>query len=210
MNKTLKIIICAVTLFKLCNCDFSANCSAAIDRLKQGPANWQSIISTNTIYTDADFSGINSIYWNGLYTDSLSQTSNINSYFSSQPNTTNNIAFKRVNAIDSNHILMNSTPTWSDVRSTGNLNNSYFMASLASVSVNFDIISQIFYSNLNNQGVYAVLLYIRGLPWIVTVDDQILTQYDGTYQQYIPMFSRQDYNTHSVWPMILEKAWAKV
>ncbi len=44
-------------------------------------------------------------------------------------------------AIDSNYVLFNSTPTWSDVRSTGNLNNSYFMAALSAITPNFDIIN---------------------------------------------------------------------
>ena len=124
----------------MCNCTFTANCSAAIDRLKYGPANWQSIISDNTTYTDSDFSGINAIYWKGLYTDTLSQ---IDTYFNSSANTTNNnIVFKRVFTIDSNHVFMNSTFAWSDVRSTGSLNNSYFMASLSSVAaLDFDIIN---------------------------------------------------------------------
>ena len=126
----------------MCNCTFTANCSAAIDRLKYGPANWQSFISANTTFTDSDFSGINAIYWKGLYTDTLSQTSNIDTYFSSSANTTNNIVFKRVFTIDSNHVFMNSTFAWSDVRSTGSLNNSYFMASLSSVAaLDFDIIN---------------------------------------------------------------------
>ena len=56
---------------------------------------------------------------------------------------------------------------------------------------------------INQQGIYALRFYIRGKPWIITVDDEFLF-YFGRLR-----FAKQGDN-NSLWGPILEKAWAKV
>jgi hypothetical protein len=49
---------------------------------------------------------------------------------------------------------------------------------------------------------YGVQFYIRGKPWVVTVDDKLL--FDGTSLKY--MYASDN---GAMWATILEKAWAK-
>ena len=56
---------------------------------------------------------------------------------------------------------------------------------------------------VNQKGIYAVRFYIRGKPWVVTVDDEFLFYYGHL------RFAKQGDN-NSLWGPILEKAWAKV
>jgi len=61
----------------------------------------------------------------------------------------------------------------------------------------------------NNAGVYAVKFYVRGKPWVVTVDDYILTVYDAKKDASYPVFSQIGSN-NQFWAIILEKAFAKL
>lgn len=60
----------------------------------------------------------------------------------------------------------------------------------------------------NSAGIYAFRFFIRGKPWIVTVDDYFLF-YTTTTGARQPYFARIGQN-EQFWGMLLEKAWAKV
>ena len=52
-------------------------------------------------------------------------------------------------------------------------------------------------------GLYGIRFYIRGKPWVVTVDDKMLFQ--NGQLKYMRVA-----DNNSMWAPILEKAWAKV
>ena len=60
----------------------------------------------------------------------------------------------------------------------------------------------------NEAGVYGVTFYIRGKPWVVSVDDYML--FRGTQPPYSLKFSKQSRDDLAIWGPVLEKAWAKV
>ena len=55
----------------------------------------------------------------------------------------------------------------------------------------------------NDVGIYAVKFYIRGKPWVVTVDDDVMMYSNA------PNFALIGDND-ALWVPILQKAWAKV
>ena len=63
-------------------------------------------------------------------------------------------------------------------------------------------------------GIYNVRFYIRGKPWVVTVDDRMLFWHDHVMvDQPDPqklVFAQPSVDGKSIWGAILEKAWAKV
>ena len=66
-----------------------------------------------------------------------------------------------------------------------------------------DLLKNVFLTQeKNNAGIYAVKLYVRGKPWIITVDDEMMF-----YEQQ-PYFAMPGDNG-SLWGPILEKAFAK-
>ena len=58
-------------------------------------------------------------------------------------------------------------------------------------------------------GVYVIQLYIRGKPWLIEIDDNLLVEYtqDGWFQF---KFADIDKHQKAFWPLLVEKAWAKV
>jgi hypothetical protein len=59
---------------------------------------------------------------------------------------------------------------------------------------------------LNRNGIYTVRFYIRGKPWLVTVDDIFLFKNLNEPKLY---FSKVN-SDNSMWSAIVEKAWAKM
>ena len=57
----------------------------------------------------------------------------------------------------------------------GNIGDCYFISVMKTVSTNIQNIKNVLVDNTekNDAGIYQVRWYIRGKPWIVTVDDQI-------------------------------------
>lgn len=88
----------------------------------------------------------------------------------------------------------------------GSLGNCYYIASLASLAVIPNRITQLFSKHsqiFNQKGGYGVYLCINGLWQLVIVDD-----YFPTIDKRTPLFAKCQ--TLKIWPMILEKAYAKV
>jgi hypothetical protein len=57
-------------------------------------------------------------------------------------------------------------------------------------------------------GIIALRLYIRGKPWVVTIDDKLFfEQYGGAW---LPAFTQPDSSYKIFWPAFVEKAMAKV
>lgn len=85
----------------------------------------------------------------------------------------------------------------------GQLGNCYILAAMGAVAEYPDLIKSVFLTQeKNDAGIYALQFYIRGKPWIITIDDTILRYSDGSNY-----FSKIEDN---LWIPLLEKGWAKV
>jgi len=83
------------------------------------------------------------------------------------------------------------------------------LGALAEFPALFD---NIFLNDINTPGIYALKLYIRGKPWIITVDDEVLhTGPDYYYQSHLDNEAYYaSVHGDSLWVPIFEKAWAKM
>lgn len=61
---------------------------------------------------------------------------------------------------------------WQDIKQASLAGNCYIMAALGVVSEHTEILRNVFLIDHENEaGIYAFRFYIRGKPWIVTIDD---------------------------------------
>ena len=60
----------------------------------------------------------------------------------------------------------------------------------------------------NDAGIYGLTFYIRGKPWVVSIDDYML--FRGDMDPADLKFSKQSADNLAIWGPMLEKAWAKV
>jgi len=90
----------------------------------------------------------------------------------------------------------------------GGIGNCYAIASAAAVAEEPDRIRDIFLTQKTNKaGILALTFYIRGKPWVITIDDELLFHYPGHGAHLI--FSQPSKNGE-MWGPLLEKAWSKV
>ncbi|CDW88987.1 calpain family cysteine protease containing protein [Stylonychia lemnae] len=88
----------------------------------------------------------------------------------------------------------------------GFLGDCYFVAPLAAVAADEERFKRIFVNqHVNNAGIYAFNVYIRGIPKIVVIDDYV----PYARLEKLPAFTRV-HSDWALWPALLEKAWAKV
>jgi hypothetical protein len=81
------------------------------------------------------------------------------------------------------------------------------VAAMSAIAKYPEIMESLFMTKeFNSKGIYAVRLYVRGKPWLITVDDRFLfhTKLDNL------RFASYNVMDGSLWAPILEKAIAKV
>jgi len=61
----------------------------------------------------------------------------------------------------------------------------------------------------NDNGIYAIKFFVRGKPWIVVIDDIMVTAKYNNNVDYL-IFASPQGNDDAFWAPLLEKAWAKV
>ena len=73
------------------------------------------------------------------------------------------------------------------------------------------LLEDIFLNDVNDSGIYALRLYIRGKPWIITVDDTTLHVNKEVWEVHStnPAYFASVHDD-SLWVPIFEKAWAKM
>jgi hypothetical protein len=90
--------------------------------------------------------------------------------------------------------------------SQGQIGDCYFMATLSALAAfHPQIISDMFITKeFNEAGIYAMKVYVNGHRQVVVVDDYI------PYYKRLraPAFAKKE--TLNIWPILIEKAWAKV
>ena len=74
------------------------------------------------------------------------------------------------NVIETNY----GRPYFSDVISTNNLEDSYFTAALAAIAHQENYVESLIQNKGNTQGIYAIKMWVRGKPWLFTIDDQVV------------------------------------
>ena len=117
---------------------------------------------------------------------------------------TSEIEWKRVNEIfPEPHLFEGEINTKNII--LGRVGSPYFLSALSAMSDYPGLILKIFITKeYNPDGFYSLLLFLDGEYQIVYVDDYFPCL-KGTN---IPYFSKP--NNFELWPMILEKAWAKI
>jgi calpain-15 len=88
----------------------------------------------------------------------------------------------------------------------GQIGDWYFMAVISALAaMHPEIISDMFLTkNFNEAGIYSMMVYVNGHRQKIVVDDYI--PYDRSSRS--PSFAGKA--TANIWPILLEKAWAKV
>ena len=86
----------------------------------------------------------------------------------------------------------------------GQIGNCWFMHGASAVARNPDRLKRIFYNNgLSNNGIYALRLYVLGVPTTVTIDDRFpLIEGNSIFAAASP--------DGALWGILIEKAIAKV
>ena len=119
------------------------------------------------------------------------------------------VRYRRFSDVYSNATLFPSNIHFT-APTQGYLNDCYILSSLGIVAEHENVTKSLFVNtDINSAGIYGVKFYIRGKPWIVTVDEDFWFWYDDT-----PLFARpvegKNGEISAMWISIVEKAWAKV
>lgn len=120
-------------------------------------------------------------------------------------------------AKEPNEIKSNPTIMAEDVVQ-GELGDCYFLSALASLAENPTRLKRYFKNtNLNDAGCFQVQVYIHGLPVSIILDDNFVFK-QNVYQDESGeektdlslAFTKINPTTNNIWPILLEKAWAKL
>ena len=96
---------------------------------------------------------------------------------------------------------------WTDVIQ-GGLGTCFIKASMAALAEYPDMVRATFKNEeVNDEGIYNVQFYIRGKPWVVTIDDHLL--FNTIYTTPL-VFASTSVDEQAIWGAMLEKAYAKV
>lgn len=91
----------------------------------------------------------------------------------------------------------------------GGAGTCYIEASMGAIAEFPDLVKNVFITKEKNDvGIYAFKFYVRGKPWIITVDDYFLFKTNSNGER-VPAFAYLGKN-NQYWGMLLEKAWAKL
>jgi len=164
-----------------------------------GPTDWtdRTYTSANP-YVDTDFNGISSIYWSDFSTSTSAYTYNSlidQGYsFPSWSRTFPSSAIWTAGSVDFNDIAQ------------GSIGTCYILASMSALGEWEEKIKDIFLGlNRQSSGIVPIKFYIRGKPWVLTVDEQLFTSNRGSL-----FFAGKSPNDNSMWGALIEKAYAKM
>ena len=105
------------------------------------------------------------------------------------------------------NIINNNSISLDDIIQ-GNLGNSYFFSALRFLAEKGDIIPSLFDLKNKNKKYFEVFIYIHGYKYKIIVDDNFPFILNKDKTELI--FCRINQETKNIWPMILEKVWAKI
>ena len=90
----------------------------------------------------------------------------------------------------------------------GNLGNSYFISGLKLLAEKPELILSCFDLNNTNKKYFSVYIYIHGYKYEIIVDDNFPFILNKDKAELF--FCRINQKTKNIWPLILEKVWAKI
>ena len=91
----------------------------------------------------------------------------------------------------------------------GNIANSYFISTLKFLSEKPEQIKSLFNIEKNNKNYFALNIYIHGYKYNIIIDNNF-PFIENKEQNYELIFTRINNKTKNIWPLILEKIWAKL
>jgi len=135
----------------------------------------------------------------------------INTFFYNFDLMVGDINWTRLTEEYPDNTLFGTSPSWSDTVQ-GGLGNCYMFAGLGALAEFPELLDNIFLNDINDSGIYALKFYIRGKPWIITVDDETIHVADDYLLKPHINNSALFASIHgdSLWVPIFEKAWAKM
>jgi len=149
------------------------SCDHNINMLRAGAADISGSISYHSVtpswqYEDPDFTGVDSLYWTGYSTDEqiLDFTTGLDS---------GEYWFDRwADGVYNSPIFGYGSPTYTEPL-TGDYGSHHLLAAAAAISEYPRLIQDAFITQeTNDAGILGVRLFIRGKPWLITMDDQFL------------------------------------
>jgi len=182
-------------------------CSSTVNRLKNGPANIPEIMEWNTEngyeYLDRSFAGQSMLYQAGFVGDAWS----VNSW--KEDLADDWLFFGRWTEVlpDVEVYGPGGSTLMEDVRQ-GGAGTCYIMSAISTVAEYPSILQETMLTEEKNAaGVYGFQFYIRGKPWVLTIDDTMLFSNPSNPNLY---FSFLNNGGTVIWPALLEKAFAKI
>ena len=90
----------------------------------------------------------------------------------------------------------------------GNLGNSYFISGLKLLAEKPELIISLFNSNIQNKKYFDIYIYIHGYKYKIIIDDSF--PFILNKDKLELFFCKINLKTKNIWPLILEKVWAKI
>jgi hypothetical protein len=98
----------------------------------------------------------------------------------------------------------------SDVKE-GGINDAYFLSGISAIAEYPQRINNTFLTkSYDKSGVIAIKAYVRGIETIITIDDYLPFYTNKHNSDNITLVYARPSDQESLWPVFLEKAWAKV
>ena len=150
--------------------------------IKKGPANYPEVVSqysANNKWSDSDFTGNNTLY------DAFTASSTITNYDNYFASSTYAYYYDWLSAKypNSNIFDTDGSPNWLEPNQ-GGAGTCYLMQAMSGVGEFPQLIKDTFLTQeRNDAGIYALRIFLRGKPYVITIDDEFLFKYPnyGTY-----------------------------
>ena len=86
----------------------------------------------------------------------------------------------------------------------------YWMASASAIAEFPTLVKNVFLTqNKNKAGIFGIQLYLRGKPYHISIDDNIMFHNSSAYA-YGPVYAALSDDKTAAWSIVIEKAYAKV
>jgi len=87
----------------------------------------------------------------------------------------------------------------------------YWMAAASAVAEWPDLVKSIFLTrNKNAAGIFGISLFIRGKPYHLALDDNIMFWNSPASSYFAPVYAALSDDKTAAWSIVIEKVWAKV
>ena len=181
--------------------------------MKNGFEDINAITAAREVFVDQTFTGTDTIWWDGLSTQKMMDeyATDFDDWFK----------LDRIRNVYPNIKLFDADGTidWSEAVQ-GWAGTCVIKAAIGSIAEFPDLVRSTFVNtSFNDEGIFNVRFFIRGKPWVVTIDDTILFHTETAIDYYTSkgydmstrfVFAQPGVGGATVWGAILEKAWAKV